>query len=512
MEAEMRVFRTTILKSNIVDRRLGAVALASLAALMITPLVAQGADPIRLHPENPRYFLFRGKPAILIASGEHYAAVLNLDFDYKRYLDELQAKGLNLTRTFAGTYRETTATPVIPDNTLAPAPARFAAPWPRTSTPGAVDGINKFDLTKWNGDFFRRLKDFVGEADKRGIVVEFVLFCVLYNDELWNVNPMNAKNNVNGIGNVPKEEVLTLRHPGLNRVQTEFVRKVVTELRDFDNLYYEVVNEPYIPRVYVAQDFHDLVIQTIVETEANFPKKHLIAQNYSNGFQRVCRPNPAISILNFHYASPPVTVLMNYDLMKPVALDEDGFEGTTDFPYRANAWEFLLAGGAVYSNVDFSFTQDHPDGTYVVPQGLTHGGSPSSRTQMGILRKFIEGFNFLRMVPDTSFIKGGARRGEQLTYTWKQSGFYSWRLQEETPEARVWALAEKGKAYALYLRGAYTSSITLELPAGSYRAEWVNTKTGTIERSATFSHRGGDITLATPAYFEDIALRLQVSQ
>ena len=27
--------------------------------------------PLRLHPENPRYFLFRGAPTFLINSGEH---------------------------------------------------------------------------------------------------------------------------------------------------------------------------------------------------------------------------------------------------------------------------------------------------------------------------------------------------------------------------------------------------------------------------------------------------------
>lgn len=58
--------------------------------------------PIRLHPENPRYFLFRGKPTILITSGEHYGAVMNVDFDTVKYLDELQARGLNQTRTFSG--------------------------------------------------------------------------------------------------------------------------------------------------------------------------------------------------------------------------------------------------------------------------------------------------------------------------------------------------------------------------------------------------------------------------
>src|SRR5438309_1481736 len=86
-----------------------------LAIFFSFPLFA--AEPIKLHPDNPHYFLFRGKPAILIGSTEHYGAVLNLDFDYKPYLDELQARGLNLTRTFSGSYREIPGSFNITDNT-----------------------------------------------------------------------------------------------------------------------------------------------------------------------------------------------------------------------------------------------------------------------------------------------------------------------------------------------------------------------------------------------------------
>ena len=57
---------------------------------------------ISLHPDNPHYFLWRGKAAVLIASGEHYGAVLNADFNYTAYLDTLARDGLNLTRTFTG--------------------------------------------------------------------------------------------------------------------------------------------------------------------------------------------------------------------------------------------------------------------------------------------------------------------------------------------------------------------------------------------------------------------------
>src|SRR5690348_3655837 len=122
------------------------VRLLSALVLALPGLTSAGPyKPLALHPANPHYFLFRGKPTVLITSGEHYGAVLNLDFDYVRYLDELQAHGLNHTRTFAGTYREIPGSFKITDNTLAPAPNRYACPWSRSTTPGYFDGGNKFD-------------------------------------------------------------------------------------------------------------------------------------------------------------------------------------------------------------------------------------------------------------------------------------------------------------------------------------------------------------------------------
>ena len=98
--------------------------------LTLTATPARAADkPLALHPDNSHYFLFRGKPTVLITSGEHYGAVLNRDFDYVPYLDELHARKFNLTRTFTGVYREVPGSFGIIDNTLAPAPDRFLCPW-----------------------------------------------------------------------------------------------------------------------------------------------------------------------------------------------------------------------------------------------------------------------------------------------------------------------------------------------------------------------------------------------
>src|SRR5262245_20277406 len=91
--------------------------------------------PLALHPENPHFFLFRGQPVVLITSGEHYGAVLNRDFDFLPYLDELQARGFNQTRAFSGTYREVPGSFNIRENTLAPRTAAFVCPWARSATP-----------------------------------------------------------------------------------------------------------------------------------------------------------------------------------------------------------------------------------------------------------------------------------------------------------------------------------------------------------------------------------------
>jgi hypothetical protein len=452
-----------------------------LLLLNAAPALAQHG-PLRLHPDNPHYFSFRGRPAVLITSGEHYGAVLNADFDYVRYLDELKARGFNLTRTFSGVYREVPGSFKIEHNTLAPKPDRFVCPWPRTDTPGAADG-NKFDLSKWDPDYFTRLKDFLTQASKRGIVVEFVLFCPFYEESMWRVDPMNAANNINGVGKVPRTEVYTTKHKDLLAVHEALVRKVVAELKDFDNLYYEVCNEPYFGGVTMA--WQERIIAALVDAEKDFPHRHLIAQNIANKFAEVKAPNKHVSIFNFHYAAPPQTVALNYGLNRVIGDDETGFRGVADLPYRTEGWDFLLAGGAVYSNLDYSFTVAHPDGTATVKTS-PGGGGPGLRKQLQILKEFLEGFDFIKMKPDNAVIKGGVPSG-----------------------ATARALVERGQAYALYIKGGTEAKLVLVLPEGTYRAEWVDTRSGAVAQREQFQHGGGDRTVASPRYAEDIALRIR---
>ena len=456
-----------------------------LPLLLLSAVISavHAAQPIALHPANPHYFQFRGKPTVLITGTEHYGAVLNLDFDYVTYLNTLKADGLNLTRTFAGAYVEHSAAFNISNNTLAPLPNRFLCPWSRSATPGYANGGNKFDLHRWDDAYFKRLKDFVAQAGKRGIVVEFVLFCPFYEEAQWNLSPMNAINNVQGIGAASRTNVYTLGRNELLPVQEALVRKCVTELKGFDNLYYEICNEPYFGGVTLDWQAH--IARLVVETEKKQKSKHLIAQNIANGSARIQNPDPNVSIFNFHYATPPEAVPANYGLNKVIGDDETGFKGTADSIYRLEAWEFILAGGAVFDHLDYSFTVGHENGSFALPLKQPGGGSPALRRQLKVLKDFIHSFDFIRLKPNNYLFKGGIPAG-----------------------ATARALAEPGKAYAIYVRGGTQANLKLDLLAGTYEVAWLNPRTGSLDKKETLNHRGGSVTVASPDYEEDIALRI----
>src|SRR3982751_6219517 len=216
-------------------------------------LCVVSAAPISLHPKNPHYFLFRGKAVALVTSGEHYGAVLNADFDYHRYLTTLQADKLNYTRLFGGTYVEVPSQSFgILRNDLAPAPERCVAPWARGQAPGYAGGGNKFDLERWNPQFFERLRDFLSEAAQRGIVVELTLFSSHYDEKQWKVSAFHPANNVNGTSDIDWKKLQTLENGNILRYQEQYTRKLVREVNAFDNVILEIQNEPWSDRPILA--------------------------------------------------------------------------------------------------------------------------------------------------------------------------------------------------------------------------------------------------------------------
>jgi hypothetical protein len=456
-------------------RTTGIIVFGLISIGMTMDCAAKISAPISLHPDNPRYLFWRGKPTVLVTSGEHYGAVMNAPFDYVAYLEQLQSEGLNLTRIFSGVYCEAQGDWGMKNNTLAPAPGDLLCPFARSDTPGYANGGNKFDLSKWDKAYFARLKDFVAEAGKRGVVVEYTFFCPYYHGTQWSLSPFNPKNNINSIkcrGN-PSD-------PGLLSVQQALVRKVVTALKDSDNIYYEICNEAYR----MSSKWQHAIAQTIVETEIDFPRKHLIAQN--------CRPvwkpvHPAVSIYNFHPVAVNTSVRDSYGLKKLSGLDETSpqtLKRASD--YRRWAWTHFLDGGAIYNNLDFSFTVENPRGGKP-PQmtGYPNVDMAQVWKQLRILKDFIESFDFVGMKPE-NVVKQGVPTG-----------------------GAVHVLSNQGVEYAIYLCGGKRATLTLDLPTGRYRAEWLNTLSGNVDKAEDISHGGGTVTLVGPEYKDDVALRVK---
>jgi hypothetical protein len=457
------------------------------------------AEPLRLHPQNPHYFLFRGKPAVLVTSGEHYGAVLNRDFKYEVYLDTLARDGLNLTRLFVGSYFEKSGDFGIRYNTLAPAAGRALTPWARGTVDGYAGGGKKFDLDRWDPAYFARLKDFIARADSRGIVVEVVLFSNWYGKGF--MSPLHRANNVNDLPEIDPEAVHTLDNGPLLARQEALVRKVVTELNGFDNVYFEIQNEPdatstvkrAIPpvadpkgprEVKVATDasaaWQARVAEWIVDAESRLPKRHLIAQGFANAGVVLGEVDPRVSVVNFHYALAE-SVTWNLGLQRPIAFDETGFAGPDDSLYRRQAWRFLMSGGAVFNGLDYSFAVKFENGT--AENDAPGGGSAALRSQLGVLKRTLEDTGLVSLRPDTATVVSA-------------------------PGATTYVLAEAGKQYLIYLEGSGKTDVTVMLPAGRYRATWMNVRTGRIERQESLTG-GAKRLLESPDYVTDIVLSVR---
>ncbi len=442
--------------------------------------------PITLDPTNGHYLHWQGRPAVLMTSGEHYGAVLNAAFDVTRYLDALAADGLNLTRTFSGTYRELPGEFGIADNTMAPAPEAFICPWKRVDGRGGFRRGGRFDLTQWDDAYFDRLKTFCAEAARRGIVVELVLFCFMYNDDLWRYCPMHADNAVAGGGTGPRHGAYAppADNP-LIGVQEAVVRKIVTVLNGFDNLYYEIINEPYSRHDHTAfLPWQHHMVDVIVETERGLPNHHLIAMNVQNRAQQVTDLHDEVSIVNFHYAEPEA-VLGNYHWNRVIADDETGFKGQAAAPYRREMWRFMLAGGAVFSHLDYSFTVDHPDGTAPITGETPGFGSPEWRRQVAVCKRFMEGLDLPAMAPHNEAL----------------------RFHGGDSESAV-VLADPGRTYAVYACGGKRATLALSAPTGRYRVTWIRPADGMIVREEICDVEAPAGPFNSPVYAEDIVLKL----
>ncbi len=481
-----------------------------LIVLSLTCVFAQNT-PIQLHPDNPHYFHYQNQPTLLITSAEHYGAVLNVEFDYKTYLQTLHDEGMNYTRVFTGAYVEIPGAFGIENNTLAPATGRYLTPWRQVEETGLYKGENKYDLDQWNPDYFERLNDFVSRAEELDIIVEVTFFSSIYQDANWERNPFNPGNNINDIDpNLNRKKANTLLNGGVLEYQKKMVAKIVEELNEYGNIMYEIQNEPWADDPQKAMrtlrtldpdpgqgdwykwadnasaasmEWQKAMAQVVVDTEKNLPNEHLIAQNYNNFKYSLENVDPNVSVLNFHYAWPEA-VWMNYPWNRPLSFDESGFAGGSDTTYLRQAWQFILAGGAVFNNLDYSFFVGSEDGTG--ENDAPGGGSTVLRRQLTYLKDFLYSLDFVNMKPDGNMVY-------------------------HAPGLQWQGISEPGRQYAIVFTGNPQDWVKISLPNGQYSYEFVSPFTGEVLASGTIrGHKKDPITLKLPDFGHMVGLRIKI--
>lgn len=480
-------------------------ATRAVAFILMLLAARSNAQTIRIDSANPHYYFFDGKPTVLVTSAEHYGAVVNGDFDYVAYLNALQSYGLNYTRIYPGYLFEPMGK-FMTGNTLGAKPASLVLPWARSNQPGYLLSGNKFDLDEWNPAYFRRLEDFIAQAGKRGIVVEICFFNGQYSDT-WPLSPLYYENNIQGVGHNGYRDAQTLKYPGLVQREDAYVRKIVQEVNSFDNVILEVCDEPalFTP----IADAGPWVAHMLVVTrnaEIHLPKKHLIGQEVQGPVDGPIdfSGNPADSIVItqylWHTHDWEMGGLQGLDLEyrhnKPIEQNETNYyplyAGDAVADSRVEAWEFMVGGGGSFNQLNGSFTVENPAGS-----------TPDNAKVLSALRnvkRFIDSFDFVDMVPDRGFVVSGIDRATHYR-----------------------GLSQYGKQYALYIHhseggggsaytvtpGHYQERLVLSLPAGKYKADWIDPASYAILATETFAHPGGSHLLVTPAYAVDISLRIK---
>ena len=481
-----------------------------LALALVLFRAAASADPIKIHPANPHYYLFKGQPTILITSAEHYGAVVNLDFDYVKYLDALKAYGMNYTRPWPGAVLEM-VDEFVKGNPMGPKPRRTIVPWARSNEPGYIYGGNKFDLDKWNPEYFVRLKDFIVKAGERGIVVEICFFNSQYTHR-WPLSPLYYENNIQGVGKCDFKDAQTMKDPDLVQRESEYVSKITQEVNAYDNVILEICDEPSNFTAHAdAGPWVGHLLQVVHDTEARLPKKHLVAQEVEGpiGGPVDFSGSPLLSIIVGQYVwggeedSEQMGGMKGldykYDFNKPIELNETSWYPTwyrnTDpiASSRVEAWEFMVGGGASFNHLNGRYTAEDPA-----------GNTPDNAQVLSALRNlknFLYSFDFIKMHADKSFVVSGIPEGVYCR-----------------------GLSQPGEQYALYHHhsriapdlmyyigtpGNYSETLVLNLPGGTYQADWVDPASSSIMSSNSFTHQGGKKNLIAPEHKLDIALRIK---
>jgi len=443
--------------------------IGSLLVAWVLTLAAQAqpgpaTGPLRVLQSNPRYFTDGSGKAIYLA-GTHiwhnfqdngHRLPKTEDpppaFDYNAYLDFLAAHNHNFFRLWR--WEAPKWSDAQPRGTI-----KYCQPhpWLRTGPGMAKDEKPRFDLTRFNSEYFDRMRSRIIAARDRGIYVSVMLFegWEAQFTDAWTYHPFNLDNNVNDIDG-DAIGYFTVQNTAMGRkilaLQEAYLRKVIDTVNDLDSVLYEVCNES--GSFSTAWQYH--VINYVKKYQSTKPKQHPVGMTvqYANGTNAVVFNSPA------DWVSPN--------------------PGSPEENYRENP-------SATYRGKVIVNDTDHLWG---------HTGGDS----VWVWKSFCRGLNVLFMeelLPSPTW-QDSAREamGQTRRYAQKID------LAAMTPAGELsqtgYCLASRGKEYLVFQPGNQGEfRVNLSDAPGTFSVEWFNVNTGIAVAGKPVSG-GGSRTFTTP--------------
>ncbi len=451
-----------------------------------TSIPAPVNGPLRVSPENPRYFA-DASGDIVYLTGSHTWSNLQdngngyppPEFNYTAYLDFLKANNHNFFRLWSWEQSRWTVE-TTDDNYWF-----YPMPFQRTGPGTAIDGQLRFDLTRFNQAYFDRMRARIIAARDRGIYVSIMLFDGwsiesskggLAENNPWKGHPFNKNNNINGINGDPNGdnsglEVHTLAIPAVTNLQKAYVRKVIDTVNDLDNVLYEISNES--DGGSTAWQYE--MIRYIKEYEAGKPRQHPVGMTfeYPGGSNDDLYNSPADWVSPNETLSPPVA-----SGQKVIIADTDhicGVCGDRDFIWKA----FTRGANPIYMDI-------YDGAAY----GVGANGFDPADPNLAITRK---NMGYTLFYANRMNLKAAVPKDDATTST----GYSLVNLSPGKAQILVYAPRD---------RRQFNVSVDLSDISGEVWGEWMNPETGTVHIG--LSTTGGGVRSFTPPFNGDAVLFL----
>ena len=484
----------------------------AVSSLIVFLCAGPGLAQIEPYAENPNYWQYNDRP-ILLFGGSDRDNIFQWAGDGTKLIDHL-----DLLKNCGGNYIRCT----MSSRAYTPDGYRWdLLPYPFAE----VDG--KYDLRQWNEEYWNKLRTFLRETKKRGIVVQLE-FWDRWNESGdsrsarfgWYDSPWNPNNNStydwadSPLLKPGKTDFYNAFHYAavkndqvLLPLEQRFVEKVIDEVIDNrnDHVLFQVDNEsgigdetlepdPYwarfarhyakskgaddifvcssrrfhTPTPYKAtkfQDWDNLEIRVpLMNSAFNFSD---VSQNNGNSGQRHYDNLLWYRSKVLEHGARPINHVKCYHFNWPTGASFHRRTSPTDAEAGAKFWRAVFGGAA-----SVRFHRHTP----TRPGGLREGFglAPEGQRHVRSMREFVDAVHVFRMSP----------RNDLLC---------------ERVANEAYCLAEPGRQYAVFFTGDGDGRVQIELAPSkrSFELRWLDIATSCWGRRTTFSSRG-DYVLTTP--------------